>query len=58
MRSARFAQRPEGAVLDGRDIGTVDLPDARREDFRHGAARRRARSAARCELAGRGERGR
>lgn len=24
----RFAQRPEGAVLDGRDIGTVVCPDA------------------------------
>ena len=30
-----FARRPEGAVLDGRDIGTVDMPRRRREDLRH-----------------------
>ena len=30
-----FARRPEGAVLDGRDIGTVICPDADGEDLRH-----------------------
>jgi cytidylate kinase len=28
-RQQEFAQRPDGAVLDGRDIGTVIAPDAR-----------------------------
>ncbi|MES2754526.1 MAG: (d)CMP kinase [Pseudomonadota bacterium] len=28
MRQRRFAQQPGGAVLDGRDIGTVIAPDA------------------------------
>ena len=35
-----------GAVLDGRDIGTVDLPRCRREDLRHRHARRSARGGA------------
>ena len=30
-----FANRAPGAVLDGRDIGTVICPHARGEDFRH-----------------------
>ena len=42
-----FAARPGGAVLDGRDIGTVDLPRAEREDFRH-RERDSARAAARA----------
>ena len=28
QRQRRFAQQPKGAVLDGRDIGTVIAPDA------------------------------
>ena len=34
-----FAAAPPGAVLDGRDIGTVICPERRREDLRHRDAR-------------------
>ena len=34
-----FAAAPPGAVLDGRDIGTVICPERRGEDFRHRLAR-------------------
>ena len=46
--SAPSPRRPGGAVLDGRDIGTVICPDADGEDLRHrdaGGARPRAASA-------------
>ena len=37
-----FAENPEGAVLDGRDIGTTICPNARRED--HVTASREVRA--------------
>ena len=49
-----FAQRPEGAVLDGRDIGTVICPDATVKIFVTATPEERARRRFR-ELAGRGE---
>jgi cytidylate kinase len=49
-----FAGRPEGAVLDGRDIGTVICPDADVKIFVTATAEERARRRFR-ELAGRGE---
>lgn len=51
----RFAQRPEGAVLDGRDIGTVICPDAHVKIFVTAAPETRAQRRA-LELASRGER--
>ena len=50
----RFAARPEGAVLDGRDIGTVICPDARVKIFVTASPETRATRRA-LELAGRGE---
>ena len=49
-----FAARPGGAVLDGRDIGTVICPDADRKIFVTASPETRARRRA-LELAGRGE---
>lgn len=49
-----FAARPEGAVLDGRDIGTVICPDATVKIFVTATPEERARRRFR-ELAGRGE---
>ncbi len=49
-----FAQRPPGAVLDGRDIGTVVCPDADVKIFVVADARVRAERRY-LELAGRGE---
>jgi CMP/dCMP kinase len=48
-----FATRPPGAVLDGRDIGTVIAPDADVKIFVTASARERARRRAR-ELAAQG----
>jgi CMP/dCMP kinase len=50
----RFAGRPEGAVLDGRDIGTVICPDAAVKIFVTASAEARAQRRA-LELAGRGD---
>ena len=50
----RFAARPEGAVLDGRDIGTVICPDAPVKMFVTASPETRAQRRA-LELAGRGE---
>ena len=50
----RFARRPEGAVLDGRDIGTVICPDAPVKIFVTAAPETRAQRRA-LELARRGE---
>ncbi len=50
----RFAARPEGAVLDGRDIGTVICPDALVKIFVTASPETRAQRRA-LELAGRGE---
>jgi CMP/dCMP kinase len=50
----RFAQNAEGAVLDGRDIGTVICPDAPVKIFVTASAEKRAQRRA-LELAGRGE---
>ncbi len=50
----RFAADPRGAVLDGRDIGTVICPDADVKIFVTASAEERARRRHR-ELAGRGE---
>lgn len=50
----RFAQRPEGAVLDGRDIGTVICPDAEVKIFVTASAQARAQRRA-LELARSGE---
>ena len=50
----RFAARPEGAVLDGRDIGTVICPDAPIKIFVTASPETRAQRRA-LELAGRGE---
>jgi len=47
----KFATRPPGAVLDGRDIGTVIAPDADVKIFVTASAQERARRRAR-ELAG------
>jgi cytidylate kinase len=49
-----FANRPEGAVLDGRDIGTVICPDASVKIFVTASAEERARRRHR-ELLSRGE---
>ncbi len=49
-----FASRPEGAVLDGRDIGTVICPDASVKIFVTASPETRATRRA-LELAGRGE---
>ncbi|MDJ0448598.1 (d)CMP kinase [Methylocystis sp. JR02] len=49
-----FAARPEGAVLDGRDIGTVICPAARVKIFVTASPETRAQRRA-LELAGRGE---
>ena len=49
-----FAQRPGGAVLDGRDIGTVICPDADVKIFVTASPETRANRRA-LELAGRGE---
>ncbi|MGV7030066.1 (d)CMP kinase [Methylobacterium symbioticum] len=50
----RFAGTPQGAVLDGRDIGTVICPEARVKLFITASAGERARRRHR-ELTGRGE---
>jgi cytidylate kinase len=50
----RFAARPGGAVLDGRDIGTVICPDAPVKIFVTATPETRAQRRA-LELAGRGE---
>jgi CMP/dCMP kinase len=50
----RFAARPEGAVLDGRDIGTVICPDAAVKIFVTASPEARAQRRA-IELADRGE---
>lgn len=50
-----FAARPEGAVLDGRDIGTVICPDAPVKIFVTASPETRAQRRA-LELASRGER--
>jgi cytidylate kinase len=50
-----FASRSEGAVLDGRDIGTVICPDAVVKIFVTASAEKRAQRRA-LELASRGER--
>lgn len=50
----RFAARPPGAVLDGRDIGTIVCPDATRKLFVTASAEERARRRL-GELQGRGE---
>ena len=50
----RFASRPEGAVLDGRDIGTVICPDAQVKLFVTASPETRAQRRA-LELRGRGE---
>jgi cytidylate kinase len=50
----RFAARPEGAVLDGRDIGTVICPDADVKLFVTASPETRAQRRA-LELRGRGE---
>ena len=44
-RQQDFARQPGGAVLDGRDIGTVIAPDADGEAVRHGHVRKSAPSA-------------
>lgn len=49
-----FAARPEGAVLDGRDIGTVICPAAQVKIFVTASPETRAQRRA-LELAGRGE---
>ncbi|MBB4198620.1 cytidylate kinase [Rhodoblastus sphagnicola] len=49
-----FAQRPRGAVLDGRDIGTVIAPNATVKIFVTASAEARAQRRA-LELRGRGE---
>ena len=50
----KFARTPPGAVLDGRDIGTVIAPDAEVKIFLTASAEQRARRRCR-ELEGRGE---
>lgn len=49
-----FAATPPGAVIDGRDIGTVICPQAQAKIFVTASAEERARRRA-LELAGRGE---
>ncbi|MCI4678067.1 (d)CMP kinase [Rhodoblastus acidophilus] len=49
-----FAARPQGAVLDGRDIGTVIAPEARVKIFVTASPEARAQRRA-LELRGRGE---
>lgn len=49
-----FAETPPGAVLDGRDVGTVICPDASVKFFVTASAETRAKRRA-DELAGRGE---
>ena len=49
-----FAHRPHGAVLDGRDIGTVIAPNATVKIFVTASAEARAQRRA-LELRGRGE---
>jgi CMP/dCMP kinase len=49
-----FAARPQGAVLDGRDIGTVIAPDAEAKIFVTASPEARAQRRA-LELRGRGE---
>jgi len=49
-----FARRPEGVVLDGRDIGTVICPDAAVKLFVTASAEERARRR-QAELAAKGE---
>ena len=49
-----FANRPQGAVLDGRDIGTVICPEAQVKIFVTAAPAERARRRT-LELMGRGE---
>ena len=51
-----FAAHPPGAVLDGRDIGTVVCPDARVKIYLDGAPEVRARRRL-CELRSRGVEG-
>lgn len=53
VRQRAFAARPEGAVLDGRDIGTVIAPDADAKLYVIASARVRAERRA-AEMAGRG----
>lgn len=48
-----FARRPGGAILDGRDIGTVVVPDADRKLFITASPEERARRRVR-EMKGRG----
>jgi cytidylate kinase len=50
----RFAHQPGGAVLDGRDIGTVICPEADKKLYVTASAEERARRRTR-ELIGRGE---
>jgi cytidylate kinase len=54
VHQRRFAQRPDGAVLDGRDIGTVVCPDADVKLYVTAAAEVRAERRYREKLA-RGE---
>jgi len=53
QRQKRFAQQPGGAVLDGRDIGTVIAPDAEVKLFVRATPNIRARRR-HAELRGRG----
>ena len=53
-RQREFAAQPGGAVLDGRDIGTVIVPRCRRQIVRHRLGRGPRRDAALGELAARG----
>ena len=53
QRQKRFARQPGGAVLDGRDIGTVIAPDADAKLFVKATPQVRARRR-HVELAGRG----
>ena len=53
-RQRRFAGQPDGAVLDGRDIGTVIAPDAQAKLFVTATAQVRA-ARRHAELAGRGD---
>ena len=54
QRQKRFAQQPGGAVLDGRDIGTVIAPDADAKLFIQATPRIRAQRR-HAELRGRGD---
>lgn len=53
QRQKRFAHQPGGAILDGRDIGTVIAPDADAKLFVKASPQVRARRR-QAELAGRG----